>query len=407
MTRAQFDLSSPQGSQRYLWGLFVLINVTLLIDELQLVGQHLFLVFFLIRLTQTFLAFFAATAVFFRKEISGDFLSLYIVFLIAVGACTSLFDPSEIILRLSINTFFYLLLAASFSGSIKDWLQIYLPVASLLLLAPVGLKATYLLHFDNLYFVFASLACSNGIVFIRSYLAYKTLDGESDFMPVDALGTADSSALEAHLDNQSSVPISRANMEFFNEGPAPSTDIISYSALINLLNEIVGQKQLQYRNLVKTKISAFAPRTGPQGFGIRTEMRNLKPVLIQLIDEAVTSLGMQTGFVRINVQLTLRQMLLMVEDNGRGVSKEALQRLKLKSLQKPQNLPTAEMIDLVPQEMRALFQFWGAEFEIATRLGVGRRVCMSFPLEALSLDEVVQSLEEFTPYSSNEATMIH
>ena len=405
MKRLRFDLSSSQGSQRYLWGLFVIVNILLMIDELQLVGQNLFLLFFLIRLSLLLVAFYSATALHFKKTLSGDFLSLYVLFLISVGAIISLFDSSEMILRLSINAFFYLLLAASFSGEIKDWLQIYLPAASFLLFAPVGLRASYLLHFENIYFVLASLLCSNGIVFVRKYLKIKS---PSEIKM--AIGDASNESLfnheSANLDHTSQLIIGEdeGSME---QHLKPDIEIYPYQKLLILIREVVGQKQRDFSDLKKTQISAFTPRIGPDGFGIRTEVKDLKPILNQLIDEAVESLGMQTGFVRLHIQFTLRQMFLIVEDNGRGISKDALLKLKARNLQESLLPIDGQEMKLMPLEMRALFKYWGAEFEMASRLGVGRRVCMSFPLVPLIHEEVIVPIESFESYTSNELPMIH
>ena len=368
-----------------------------MIDELQMVGQNLFIVFFLTRITQVLVAFFAATALFFKKEILAEVLSLYILFLIAVGACFSIFEPSEMVLRLSINAFFYLLLAASYKGTLKDWAQIYLPVASFLLFVPMGLKASHLFHFQNLYFVIASFLCSNGIVFIRKYVNLGESDAPQDKLPQES----------ENFEEKLSGIVFKDKEEISAVQNVFTAELFRCTDMLGILNALVLQKKTQFKDLSRTQILLVAPPTGPEGFGIQTEAGELKQVLAQLIDESVGSLGMQTGFVRLNVQFTLRQMLLIIEDNGRGLGKDALLRLKAKGLQNAQETHPAQAAVLAPLEMRSLLKFWGADFEIATRLGVGRRVCMSFPLASLAAEEMIRPFEGFKKYASGEANLSH
>ncbi len=405
MLRSSLLKSKSQGSQRNLWGLFVAINVLLIVDEMQLVGQNVYLVFFLIRLALSFVAVFAATAIYFKKPISGDFLSLYTLFLIAVGACFSLFQPSEMILRLSINAFFYLLLAASFKGTLRDWLQIYFPVASFLLFAPIGLKANFLMHFENLYFVVASLACSNGIVLIRRYVSVHSGANPEDEAVIQDQKEKNMSPFEA-----AGEVMSNNRMFLSEEQDLGHCEVLKCRDLITAISEMVQAKKLQFKTYNKTQISIQSPRSGPEGLGVVADEKDLRLIVGQLIDEAVESLGMQTGFVRLSVQLTQRQLLVIIEDNGRGLGKDIIARLKAKNrleLSSQNSSQAPEAVLLAPREMQSLLRFWGADFEVITRLGVGRRVCMNFPLTALAIEEMIRPLEGFSSYDSSQAGLSH
>lgn len=395
MNQSSLVQKQTHGSERYLWVLFVFVNILLMIDELRYANLSIFVVLFLTRLIQLLVAFFAVSAIFLKREISADILSLYILFLIAAGAGFSLVEPGELVIRLSINAFFYLLLAASYKGSLKDWLQIYLPVATFLLFAPVGLKASHLFHFENLSFVIASFVCSNGIVFVRQYINRFSPAEKSDGELIPNSNISNDISEEFFLRSNEE---NQAVRDFF------SAEMFGCQDMMSLFSEIVSEKQSRFKIAPRTEIMLVSPRSIPNGWGIQAEPDDLKQMLSQLIEESACSLGMQTGFVRINIQFTLKQMHLIVEDNGRGLGKDTLLKLKQKNIiQVEASSETAR----TPLEMRSLLKVWGADFEFATRLGVGRRVCMSFPLRLFAEQIVVQGFENFQTYNPNEATMSH
>lgn len=368
-----------------------------MVDELRFAGASFFLILFLTRLAQLLISFFATSAIFLKKEISEDFLSLYILFLIAVGAGFSLFESNELVGRLSINAFFYLLLAASFTGSIKDWLQIYLPVASFLLFAPIGLKASHLFHLQNLSFVIASFICSNGIVFVRQFVRHNPSSKKNDSVMPDM----NFKISKNEISEEFFLRTEEENQEvrdFF------SVEMFGCKDLMALISETVLDKKNRFKNFPRTEIMIVGPRSTPIGWGIQTDPLELKSMLSQLIEESAGSLGMQTGFVRISVQFTLKQMHLIVEDNGRGLEKDALMKLEQKGLLAAEEITHASQTSI---EMRSLLKFWGADFEFATRLGVGRRVCMSFPLKIFEREEVTAIFDNYNSFASNEATVSH
>ncbi len=417
MNQLTFIQNQKQGSQRYLWILLVVANTLLMIDELRFSNASFFLVLFSFRLVELLVAFYVVSAIHFKKVISEELLSLYLLFLIAVCSGFSLFVPSELISRLIINIFFYLLLSASFRGALKDWLQIYMPVASFLLFIPIGLKASYLFHLENLSFLVASFICSNAIVFVRQYLNFNPVS--SDTPPSGLQPNSFNSRARENLEADRS-----SNSEPNVQGVHPteklvfsqpeeksvvqdlfSVEVVECKELLDLINEVVAKKKSRFGQFPRTEITIQTPRSVPAGWGLFADFEELKSMLSQLIEESAKSLGMQTGFVRLSVQFSLRQLHLIIEDNGRGLGKDAILKLKQKGLVE---LDEQIQSNLSPLEMRDRLKVWGAEFEFATRLGVGRRVCMRFPLRVLAHEAVLAPFDKFQPsFTQNEVGFLN
>jgi hypothetical protein len=383
----------------YFWIFLVALNLLILIDEMQFANQNWFLAIFLIRLAQTFTAFFAAVAIYFRREVSAEYLSLYLLFALAFGSCFALFEGGESLSRVNINALLYFLLALGFRGAKKDWFQIYLPVASFLLLAPVGLRFLNLANFSNLFFIIGSLILSSFAVFVKNYLIDDSFghiieDGEPEmarefkdenFSEQSGLGFDNylaSSFLAAHK--------TLTQSEF-------SAESFYCQDLVDLIHEVVDFEINKHKNLLKTQILFHVPRHIPNNVWVKAEATELKSLTNQLISEAAASLGMQTGVVRVSVQFTLKQMMIFIEDNGRGLTSAALLKLKMKQ---EAEFEIGEILS--PTEMRALLKFWGGDFEMATRMGVGRRVCMSFPMREVTV-RAKNSFREFNQLSLSDA----
>ncbi len=166
-----FDKTKSQSPATipYFWIFLVVLNLLLLIDEIQFSNQNWFIALFLVRLAQILVAFFAATSIYFKKEISSDYASLYFLFSLAFGSCFALFEGGENLSRVNINALFYFLLAFSYRGEKKDWIQIYLPVSTFLLLIPIGLRFLNLVSSSRLVYIVLSLVFGNLSLFFRSY----------------------------------------------------------------------------------------------------------------------------------------------------------------------------------------------------------------------------------------------
>lgn len=98
-------------------------------------------------------------------------------------------------------------------------------------------------------------------------------------------------------------------------------------------------------------------------------------VVGSLIDQAIESLGGGEGVVRVGLHPGLRQIQVTVEDNGRGMTEELLMRLQARGLGQP---PLASS-RLSFKQIRALISFWGGRVDRQARLGVGSRVTVEIP----------------------------
>ncbi len=384
----------------YFWIFLFILNLLLLVDEIQFANQSWFLILFLVRLGQTFAAFFASIAIYYRKEISADSCSLFLLFALAFGACFALFEGGENLTRVNINALSYFLLALAFKGSKKDWLQIYLPVATFLLLAPVGLRFLSIANFTNMFFVVGSLILANFAVFFKSYLINDSFghiidEGDSEMARELRIDKIDDQVEQVGLglDNYLASSFLAAHKTLTqNEFTAES---FYCQDLVDLVRDAVDTEVKNYKSFPKTQILFHVPRQIPNNVWVKAEASELKALTNQLISEAVASLGMHTGVVRVSVQFTLKQMMIFIEDNGRGLTSAALMKLKLS-----QNNSSDHFLS--PTEMRAMLKFWGGDFEMATRLGVGRRVCMSFPMREVTV-RARNSFREFSQLSLSDA----
>lgn len=155
---------------------------------------------------------------------------------------------------------------------------------------------------------------------------------------------------------------------FFESESKPQEEFslqeVSSKNLIELLSQLMSEKRNYHKDSKDLTLSLQIPKIHENTCLVRCDLEKLKLILSQLIDESIRSLGLAKGRVRMQLDYSAYQANLVLEDNGRGVGEEL-----------PENSENLKLMDIY-----GITRAWGAQLEVATRLGVGRRICIRFPL---------------------------
>lgn len=144
---------------------------------------------------------------------------------------------------------------------------------------------------------------------------------------------------------------------------------LEHSEVHALLHAAIDEARtrLGARSAVRIVMTAGDSLTMP--LALRCEREALALVLRSLVGGAVDAFGGGGGIVRISLRPTPSHLVVLVEDNGRGLSEEMIAK-RLPHLHSGhvsrENLATLSQI-------REIVYAWGGRFDYGARLGVGSR----------------------------------
>ncbi len=144
--------------------------------------------------------------------------------------------------------------------------------------------------------------------------------------------------------------------------------------LTGLVDSIVSEKRLQYR--AKSNIEIKMP-IDAHSYGIFVQLQEstFKRILSNLINNAVEAVsGSTTGVIKVIPSVRGGRAVLVVEDNGRGMSPDQLSRLGEKGFTSGKS----GGMGLGVHHAKHVVESWGGTFNVESEVGVGTRVTIDF-----------------------------
>jgi signal transduction histidine kinase len=121
---------------------------------------------------------------------------------------------------------------------------------------------------------------------------------------------------------------------------------------------------------------------------VSVELGELQSIVGSLVRHAVDSIGGGAGIVRIALRVSQTALILIVEDNGRGMSEELLKGLDPIA---GDSAWAAASHQLRLSEIRKKIESASGQMEVNARLGVGSRVVVEFPRNDIFAQAVVRT----------------
>jgi hypothetical protein len=155
--------------------------------------------------------------------------------------------------------------------------------------------------------------------------------------------------------------------------------------LVALLDAIVSEKRIQYRERMEIEILADLN----QGYGLFTHIHPAEfvRVISNLVNNAVEAMpdgldGRVTAAVTVAVTVAIRgyknQVAVIVSDNGKGISADVLARLGERGVTHGKE-GTQSGSGLGVYHARETVERAGGKFSIQSQVGVGTQVTLTFP----------------------------
>lgn len=171
-----------------------------------------------------------------------------------------------------------------------------------------------------------------------------------------------------------------------------TSEAVSLQLVSPLLDTLVSEKRLQYRNRIAIKID-FHLESSSYGLFIRTQPNELKIILSNIINNSVEAIR-ERGDVNITVSATPLHITINVVDNGKGIPSDILPKLG----EQGQTYGKEAGLGLGLFHARSRTESWGGKMEITSELGKGTRVSLIIP-RATAPEWFVPRLE-INPFST-------
>ena len=124
----------------------------------------------------------------------------------------------------------------------------------------------------------------------------------------------------------------------------------------------------------KTRLILTGPSAASVPMMVRAERFSIHKILRSLIAQAIDASTGGEGIVRVGMRVSLSDVVISVEDNGRGLSEAMLEKLASNGV-----LQNADVERLSLQVVRQQLEQKGATMEVMARLGVGTRIVIEIP----------------------------
>ena len=159
---------------------------------------------------------------------------------------------------------------------------------------------------------------------------------------------------------------------FTTETPTASA---SSHLILPLLEEIISEKRIQYRNVLGTEIW-FNQSKNSYGHFSNINPVEFKRVMSNLINNAIEAFPKNVGTVKINLQAqNSEKILISVEDNGSGISSDLLNKIGFRGATFNKSNGTG----LGLFGAKEITHKWGGELTIESQLGKGTKVSITIP----------------------------
>ncbi len=141
-----------------------------------------------------------------------------------------------------------------------------------------------------------------------------------------------------------------------------------------LLESLISEKRLQYRSHAGLTLET---RWGEEGYGIFVDVNpsGFLRVFSNLMNNAVEALSDSGGRIEVALELRQQQVLIRIQDNGRGIPAEILSQV----MQKGVTFGKTEGSGLGLSHAQETVKKWGGEIQIQSEPGKGTCVSISLP----------------------------
>jgi signal transduction histidine kinase len=163
-----------------------------------------------------------------------------------------------------------------------------------------------------------------------------------------------------------------------NRALAPGTDADQLSSSVQLLSSLIAslvtEKRLQFRSRSHIEIDA---QIDAASYGIFAQVQPIefKRLLSNLINNAVEALGTAAGSVQVSLSARLGHALISVQDNGKGIPPEIVERLGRRG----ETHGKSGGSGLGIYHARVSAESWGGNLEISSAVGIGTTITVSLP----------------------------
>lgn len=145
--------------------------------------------------------------------------------------------------------------------------------------------------------------------------------------------------------------------------------------LISLLDSIVSEKRIQFRNRMEVEIHSDLNN----GYGLFSivDVADLSRVISNLVNNSIEAFS-GPGQVTVLLEPTSTQVMIKVQDNGKGIPPEVLARLGERGVTHGKN-NTESGSGLGVYHARKAIEESGGTFKIESEIGVGTTVIITLP----------------------------
>lgn len=150
--------------------------------------------------------------------------------------------------------------------------------------------------------------------------------------------------------------------------------MITQHLLYSLINQVLTEKRLQYRDKSKVHIH-FDFNQSSYGFFAMLKVAEFSRVLSNIINNAVESLDSKPGEILISLLSDHNHCIVQIKDNGKGIPNEVLSRLGQLGL----TYGKANGHGLGLFHAKTTIENWGGVLKIQSQLGKGTTVSICLP----------------------------
>jgi signal transduction histidine kinase len=162
-----------------------------------------------------------------------------------------------------------------------------------------------------------------------------------------------------------------------------SLQIITYTKLIEIINQLIAEKKFEYTNESGIEFSLNHDLAVPQDCIVKIDSSELKRILSNLLNNAVEAINDDGRIVislRTNQHTKKSQsdvLQIIVSDNGKGIPPEILPQL----MQKGATFGKKDGRGLGLYHAKKTIEDWGGTLMLTSEIDVGTSVIISLPLK--------------------------
>ena len=168
-------------------------------------------------------------------------------------------------------------------------------------------------------------------------------------------------------------------MEKTNREDAPATvepaseEILSSNSITSLVDEIVSEKRLQFRDRKGIEIESKLDTTNYDLFA-SVHTTEIKRVMSNIINNGVEACE-SDGMIVVTPRMAINGVEISIQDNGKGIPKNLLPKI----LRGEKHLYNANGSGLGLSHARQTIERWGGSLDIRSEEGIGTNVLITLP----------------------------